>query len=123
MNQNIYNMEISPPWVNLIFSGRKRIEMRKNNPEKWGKVKTGDILIITGDDPKNSEEYLVMEVRKYKTLEECFISEGVRNLLPGLKTIKEAEDVYLGFDGLDKIEERRKEFEEFGCIVIEIFHR
>lgn len=112
-------IEVSCPWAKFIFDGIKKVEMRKNTPT-WNTIKTGDRLKIIEKGTENCFVVLVEEIRTYLSIEECLESEGVRNLLPGLKRVKEGLDVYLGFDGLEKVEERRKEFELYGCIVFQL---
>lgn len=113
-------MEVSRPWSQLIFSGIKKLEMRKNNPDNWGRVVTGNRLVIVDRESLERRAFLVVEARQYATFEEAILAEGVRNLLPGRSTMEEAEHIYFGFDGPDGIEVRRQEFKEFGAIVFEL---
>ena len=124
-DKKIIDIRISPPWSDLIMDGIKKVEMRKNKSDSWGRIKAGQILRVINEgttEQNRSKNFLVKETRTYDNLLDCFCSEGVRNLLPGKNRIVEAEEVYLGFDGPSKeaIEARRKEFNYYGCIVIEL---
>lgn len=115
-------MEVSFPWAGHIFSGTKKVEVRKNGPT-WGNVIAGDRLLISDvTDPITKYLFKVVAVRKYKGIEECLEKEGVEKLLPGKKTMEEGLQVYLGFDGADPetIAKRKQEFDEQGAIAIEL---
>jgi ASC-1-like (ASCH) protein len=119
----VKDIEVSAPWAGHLFSGRKKAEVRKNNPENWGATKKGDLLRVKEKGTSRQMVFEVVEARPYATLEACYVAEGVRNLLPGLSTVNEADDVYLGFDGADENaqNQRRLEFGYFGCVAIELF--
>ena len=116
------DMEVSSPWIHYIFDGSKKVEVRKNDPKNWGALKVGNLLNIISKETKESRLFEITETRIYHTLDDCIIAEGVRNLLPRLTTLDDARTVYLGFDGDDpeKIKKRKLEYEEFGCIIIEL---
>ncbi len=115
-------MEVSEPWASLIFEGKKKVEVRKNDPTNWGSVMHADILCIVNRQTGEKRWFYVKDVRKYKSLDECIIAEGVRNLLPGKTELMDAQLTYLSFDGisLEALQRRAKEFEKFGCIAIEL---
>jgi len=123
MNVNdMKEMEVSDPWASFIFSGRKKVEVRKNNPNSWGALKEGDILRIKNRQTEEQRQFRVVECRPYRSLLECYFAEGVRNLLPGKSSAVEANEIYLGFDGSSEKEilQRQAEFDQFGCIAIEL---
>ena len=120
---DIKNMVVSEPWASFIINRVKTVEVRKNNPNNWGSLKVGDkLLIISKDSEDKKRLFLIKEIRIYDSLSSCFVAEGVRNLLPGKKTINDAMDIYLGFDGSSEtnINDRKKEFQKYGCIAIEL---
>jgi ASC-1-like (ASCH) protein len=115
----IWEMEISPPWVYYIYSGEKKKEVRKNS-KTWGKVKVGDLIDIYEKGKLGFMRFKVIGVAKYGTIEECLTKEGVSNLLPGIKTFDEGLEVYLSLDGEANIEKRKKEYDSEGVIAIEV---
>lgn len=124
----IREMEVSDPWASFIFEGRKKVEVRKNNPESWGSVKAGDVLRIKNRQTGEKRLFDVVETRIYDELNKCIVAEGVRHLLPGNvvlsgeKILTYARRIYLGFDGADEesMKKREAEYNEFGCIAIEL---
>jgi ASC-1-like (ASCH) protein len=117
--EKIWKMEIAAPWAGFIFSGDKKKEVRKNG-KTWGNLNVNDFLDINEKGNTEIIRFRIVSIKKYKTLEECLVIEGVSNLLPGKKTLAEGLDVYLAFDGQDNRAQRKKEFEENGAIAIEV---
>lgn len=115
----IKTMEVSNPWFDCIFTGIKTVEVRKGGGT-WAGLEKGDALELTEKGGSRRKRFMVVEVRKYSSLLDCFIAEGVRHLLPGLSTLDEGYDVYLGFDGKEKMEDRRMEFSVQGALAIEL---
>lgn len=114
-----YDMEISEPWATHIFNGKKTKEVRKGGG-RWSNVSKGDYLNVNAKGADQKMLFRVISVTKYKNIEECLKIEGVSNLLPGIDSFEEGLQVYLGFDGDENAEQRRKEFEEQGAIAIEL---
>ncbi len=116
------DMQVSPPWVNRIFDGSKRVEVLTNRPNSWGLIKSCDQLKVIHKLTKETRLFRVVEIRIYDSLEECCIAEGVRNILPGCQTIAQAQGVYWHFDGSDlkAVAQRKVDYETFGCIAIEL---
>lgn len=119
---NCKNIEISPPWAGFIFDGSKKVEVRKNNPDKWGSVNVDDTLLVKEKGTTRQQEFTVKDTRTYDDLYTMLTCEGLNNVLPGIKNIKEAEDIYLKFNGdsVDSIQKRQEEFTKYGCIVMEL---
>lgn len=79
------------PTFDLIRSGVKTVEGRKNS-EKYQKYKKGDTLIfICGDEMLKTE---ITYVNKYKTVEDYLREETLEKALPCVKTIKEGVKIY-----------------------------
>ena len=118
---NMKVLEVSEPWGRMIIDEIKKVEVRKNDPSKWGATKVGDHLNVKGG-PHYNGPFEVVDVRTYKTLDDCIIAEGVRNLLPGKQTLYEAKEIYECFDGsdLDARLKRIEDYAHFGCIAIEL---
>lgn len=98
---NIYYIDLAKRWFDHLKSGEKIVEGRKASPS-WKDIKEGDILIF-----RNGGESLRMmatKVNKYSSLEEYFVGETLEKTLPGVKTIKEGEDVYLEWWTKEEIE-------------------
>lgn len=115
-------VEVSRPWVTHIYSGRKTVEVRKNDPTNWGSVKAGEELWIQDTVKRESRLFRVVETRTYPGIGECIIAEGVRNLLPGEQTLQRAREIYLGFDGTspEAMAKREAEFAKYGSIAIQL---
>jgi ASC-1-like (ASCH) protein len=114
------SMEVSSEWAQLIFSGIKKLEMRKNNPTSWGQYGIGEVFNIIDKTSGETHSFQVTDVRKYSTFVDAVVAEGVRNLLPGKFSLEEAEHVYFGFDDPSGVETRRQEFAMAGAIVFEL---
>jgi len=113
-------MNVSEPWISFIFNKTKKVELRKNDQNNWGRMKKGDVLKIYKKETGQHQFFEVRETRTYANLDDAIIAEGVRHLLPGKKTLEEARDVYLSFDGENKRSEREAEYNKYGVIVIEL---
>ncbi len=114
------SMEVSSEWAQMIFSGKKKLEMRKNNPASWGQYGIGQVFNIVDKTTGEAHSFEVVAVRRYSAFTDAVVSEGVRNLLPGKFSLAEAEHVYFGFDGPSGVETRRQEFAMAGAIVFEL---
>lgn len=107
--ENFKTMEVFDPWASHIFSGKKTVELRKNDPKNWGATKKDDVLRIVKKGTDEVKLFMVEEVRTYKNLYAAFVAEGVRHLLPGKPDDVKASDIYLGFDGADSQPEKHDE--------------
>lgn len=116
----IKDMEVSNPWATFILDGPKVTEVRKNDPENWGKTKIGDLVRVIEKGGVRTGVFRVCDLRTYGSLEDCYFGEGVRHILPGKSTRAEADDVYLGFDGPEKRPQRTTEFAKHGAIAIQL---
>lgn len=122
--QLIFDLEVDEEWANAIFDRKKRVEVRKNNRAKWGRMKLGSILRVIAKETKLSGVFLITDVRIYKGLEECIMAEGVRHLLPGRIHFAEALTIYTSFDGPDPAARQKvlEEYREHGAIAMQLTH-
>lgn len=116
----VKNIEVSAPWADHIFDGTKKVEVRKNDPAGWGATQEGDLLRVVKTGTSESKAFRVKVIRRYKNLDACLIGEGVSKLLPGLYTLQQAREVYLGFDGPQSQDKRWQEFNKFGAVAMEL---
>lgn len=114
MDREYFKMEICEPWAKLVLLGIKTLELQVNDPMIWGRVRVNDVININ-----DCRSYLVNAVREYADFESAVIGEGVRNLLPGKKTMNDAKAVYFGAD-IQLIDARKREFQEDGAVVFEL---
>lgn len=117
-----YIMNVDTKWLSKILNGDKTVEVRKNDPEKWGRVKKDDILHIENPESDMKVRFRVKDVRTYSSLDAMLITEGLRNVLPGVKTLEEAREIYNTIDGADatSVVKRMREYEKYGLIAIEL---
>jgi ASC-1-like (ASCH) protein len=104
-------MEVEKRWFNLIRCGLKDVEGRK--ALKWQHIRNNDEIILscTGCSEEATVHLLVKDVRKYVNaddefddpLDEFLISEGLRHVLPGVKSLKKAREVYLTYFKIEDI--------------------
>jgi len=87
-----FRLHCQEPWFSLLESGKKCVEGRRNSAN-YQKIKQGDqIEFYCKNDFFKAQ---VIEVKKYKTLDEYLIAETVPLALPGIKTMDEARRIYL----------------------------
>ena len=118
----LWIMNVDARWLSHILDGNKTVEVRKNDPEKRGRVKKDDILYIENSESTINACFRVKDVRIYPDLNTMLITEGLRNVLPGVKTLEEAREIYNTIDGTDvtSVVKRMREYEKYGLIVIEL---
>ena len=86
------------PTFDLIKSGKKTVEGRKNN-EKYQEYKVGDYIKFYCERKQGckKKEYLLVKItkiNKYKTVEDYLRKETLIKALPCVKTLKEGIDIY-----------------------------
>jgi len=77
------------PYLLFLNSGKKTVEGRLNKG-KFKKVNIGDIFEIKG----SGERFEIIAQKTYKDFKELLKSEGIENVLPDKKGLKEALAVY-----------------------------
>jgi ASC-1-like (ASCH) protein len=97
------------PWFQKICNAQKRIDGRSG--PKYDNIKVGDT--ISFDCKLKSVLCFVTRVTRYPSFFILLMSEGLDNVLPGIKTIEEGVKIYRRFYS--------EEFEkEHGVLAIEI---
>lgn len=104
----------SCPTFDLIKSGKKVVEGRKNSPKYRNIVKGDRILFVNGDAKMM---VVVTYVNLYKTIEEYLTNETLERALPCVDTIEKAVEIY---NTWTSPEERQKLLEETGSSFIGI---
>jgi ASC-1-like (ASCH) protein len=97
----ILDMHCQQPWFDLIKDGTKKIEGRRCCPA-YNQLQSGDIIRFCCRRDKFYAE--VVNVIKYKTLEQYLREEGIQNVVPGVTSFYEAIDIYLKFSTRKQIE-------------------
>ena len=87
----IINISVQEPYFSHILDGKKTIEGRLNKG-KFLDIKAGDTLMIN-----NQVEYIVEDKKQYSSFKEMLVNEGIENVVPEVKDIDEAVDVYYKF--------------------------
>lgn len=96
----VIDIHCEDPWFSYIRQGIKPVEGRKKT-HRYAKIKAGDrIQFLNGD-----EHFLVdvIEVREYPTIEDYLKDVTLEKALPGVKTMKEALDIYYEWSPKEKI--------------------
>jgi ASC-1-like (ASCH) protein len=91
MNITKHHINVQEPYAEFIKNNKKNIEGRLAK-EKFVSIKSGDVLVIN-----NTIEKTVMEVSIYHSFEEMIIMEGVKNVIPDARNLKEAVNAYYKF--------------------------
>ncbi|PIS03266.1 MAG: hypothetical protein COT85_00880 [Chlamydiae bacterium CG10_big_fil_rev_8_21_14_0_10_42_34] len=82
------------PFYDKIADGTKNIEVRHLSGH-LSNIKVGDFIKFTLDN--QSMTCKVVAIRKYRTYEELLRAEDLNRVVPGVKTIDEALDIYKTF--------------------------
>ena len=102
------------PTFDLIKSGKKTVEGRKNN-EKYQEYRVGDYIKFYCDKKRGcrKKEYLltkITKINKYKTVEDYLRKETLKRALPCVKTIKEGVKIYNLFSSQSERNALRKQY-------------
>jgi|LakMenEpi03Aug12_release.lakeMendotaPanAssembly.Ray.scaffolds.fasta_scaffold11541_8 ASC-1-like (ASCH) protein len=111
MSAVIHDMHVSEPWFSFIESGLKKIEGKKMSP-RWKTIKTGDLIKFFLKEDKFFY-VIVKDIRLYPDIESYLVIEGLRNTLPGIKTVEEGIRIYLQYFDIEEVQ-------KFGIMAIEI---
>lgn len=89
------------PWFTKIKQGIKTVEGRKFS-NKFASLKYGEILKFCCE----TESFLtqVIKVVPYKSIDDYLHIEGISKVLPGIDSLQEALDVYLGYNTREELE-------------------
>ncbi len=91
-------MNLSDPWFEAVKEGKKRVEGRVKRG-KWASVQVGDRWQISSQRGETMSVE-VTDIRQYISFEEYIISEGLRNVLPGITDLKAAISLYEQYCGV-----------------------
>ena len=97
----LIQFNVQEPYKSQILSGQKTVEGRLNKGKFWS-LKIGDILQF--DD--TGEQVKVVDLTLYPSFQEMFVSEGLKHIVPDIKTIEQGIAVYRKFYSI----EQEKEF-------------
>ena len=102
------NIDVQEPYYSYIISGKKTVEGRINKG-KFAILNKGDIILLG----KEEIQFRVIKKTIYNTFEQMINSEGIENVIPDKKDVKDAINVYYTFY-------TRKQEKEFGVVAIKI---
>jgi ASC-1-like (ASCH) protein len=102
-----WRMGLQEEYLEAIAEGKKKIEGRLYD-EKRQRIKPGDTIIF-----ENRLMCIVKDIRVYSSFREMLESEGIENVLPGVKDVEEGLNVYRKFYS----EERER---KYGVVAIEV---
>ena len=97
----LVQFNVQEPYKSQILSGQKTVEGRLNKGKFWA-LKVGDFLQF--DD--TGEQVKVVNLTLYPSFQEMFESEGLKHIVPDIKTIEQGIAVYRKFYSI----EQEKEF-------------
>ena len=97
----LIQFNVQEPYKSQILSGQKTVEGRLNKGKFWA-LKVGDFLQF--DD--TGEQVKVVNLTLYPSFQEMFESEGLKHIVPDIKTIEQGIAVYRKFYSI----EQEKEF-------------
>ena len=106
------------PTFDHIKNGLKTVEGRKYSPANQ-KYKEGDIIIFKNSETGETLQTHIVDIRPYETLEEYLLGEGIREVLPGVQTMRDAIDLYNTWSSETEREELRKKY-KYGFMAIQI---
>ncbi len=109
---DLWKVHVSLPWYNLIKQGVKTVEGRPNR-STFAQMKIGDKVEFFNKELNENFMAEVTKVTHHKTFEEMIRTNGIDNVLPGIRTIDEGVQVYMQY--------YTKEIEaEFGVVGIHV---
>jgi ASC-1-like (ASCH) protein len=87
-------INVQNPWFTLIKEGRKTIEGRLNKG-RFASLKVGQVIMW--ENAGQAVKTKLVRIEKYNTFSDMLANEGLRHVLPDIKTIKDGVDVYRQF--------------------------
>jgi ASC-1-like (ASCH) protein len=120
--QTTYTLSIQNPnkcpTFDHIKNGLKTVEGRKYSPT-YQKYKEGDIIIFKNSETGETLRTQIVDLRPYETLEDYLLGEGIKEVLPGVQTMRDAIDLYNTWSSEAEREELRKKY-KYGFVAIQI---
>jgi len=108
----VWKVHVSLPWFNLIKEGKKSVEGRPNRKD-FAQMKIGDRIEFFNKELNENFMAEIVNVTHHKTFEEMIKSNGIDNVLPGVRNLDEGVQVYMQY--------YTKEIEaEFGVVGIHV---
>jgi len=108
----VWKVHVSLPWFNLIREGKKSVEGRPNRKD-FAQMKVGDQIEFFNKELNENFMAEIINVSHHKTFEEMIKSNGIDNVLPGIRNLDEGVQVYMQY--------YTKEIEaEFGVVGIHV---
>ncbi len=107
-----YEVHVSLPWYNLIKEGKKTVEGRPKR-NTFAQMKVDQVVKFFNKELNESFCAKITRVTEHKTFEDMIRSNGIDNVLPGIRNIDEGVQVYMQY--------YNKEIEsEFGVVGIHV---
>ncbi len=110
-----HTVEIQQRWFDAIVRGDKNVEGKKGSP-KWAEIKQGDSLMFVSPTQEKFYATVIADPRRYSSVADYLINEGLRHTLPGVTTLQDGIDVYLKPRGFWEPEE----VGQYGIIAFEL---
>jgi ASC-1-like (ASCH) protein len=83
-------LHVQEPYDTFIKEGKKTVEGRLAK-DKYLQLKRGEVIQINGIKAS------VLSIKKYPTFKEMIKSEGIENVIPDIKELEDATNVYYKF--------------------------
>ena len=108
LKNNEYKLQLNSPWFSHVLTGRKKYEGRRLYGQTLN-FKVGDALVFSPVNTPENEKFIGMTVSKtieailiFKTFEDGLVQlhNKIDEILPDVKTIKEAVDTYYKYVSL-----------------------
>lgn len=111
---NIHSSDLQSPHFENISSGKKIYECRIND-EKRQKMSVNHLWQLKHATNDNlSIMTIILERKEYKNFEEAIKSVDLEQLLPGVKTVEEAIELYHSFPGY------KEKAEKYGVVIFKV---
>jgi ASC-1-like (ASCH) protein/mannose-6-phosphate isomerase-like protein (cupin superfamily) len=92
----IWKVHVSLPWFTLIKEGKKTVEGRPNRKD-FAQMKVGDKIEFFNKELNENFMAEITNVSHHKTFEEMIKSNGIDNVLPGIRNLDEGVEVYMQY--------------------------
>ncbi|MCH9630454.1 MAG: hypothetical protein S4CHLAM37_04540 [Chlamydiia bacterium] len=103
MEPTIHYMDCVDPWFSKLNSSEKVVEGRKGS-DKNRKIKPSDLIIFREPTSKQEFTALVVKVDTFSSIRDYLEAVTVQEALPGIATIKEAENIYLQWSTYEEVQ-------------------
>jgi len=108
----IHEMNVSDPWFTFLYQGIKKVEGRKMS-KTWMRINVGDEIMIYNDNDNRYFIAKVVNIKYYPPKQNLYLNPldmylldvGIQNALPGVKSLKEARNIYLQWSTEKEIED------------------